>query len=52
VEDERDAVKILKIWSYQWRREECTTEKIQELNKIMNDEVLVVLKTLEEPHIL
>jgi len=27
VEDERDTIKILKVWSYQWRRKECTTEK-------------------------
>jgi len=32
--------------------EECTEEKIKELNKITDNEVLLALKALEEPLIL
>ena len=34
------------------RRRECTIEKIQELNEMMDDKVIVALKALEEPYIL
>jgi len=32
--------------------EECTEEKIKELNKITDNEILLVFKALEEPLIL
>lgn len=52
-EDKRgEAVGILKVWAYSTRREECTTEKIKELNEMTNDEVVMALKVLEEPPIL
>jgi len=34
------------------RAEECTKEKLKELNGMTDDEVLMALKTLEEPPIL
>jgi len=34
------------------REEKCTKEKLKELNSIMDDEVLIALKALEEPSIL
>ena len=51
-EDKEEAVEILKVWVHQLRRRECTIEKIQELNEMMDDEVIVALKALEEPYIL
>jgi len=32
--------------------EECTEEKIKELNEMINNKVLLALKALEEPSIL
>jgi len=43
---------ILKVWAYSSRAEECTKEKLKEMNRMMDDEVLVALKALEEPSIL
>jgi len=34
------------------REEECTKEKLKELNSMMDDKVLIALKALEEPLIL
>ena len=47
-----EAIGILKVWVYSLRAEECIEEKIKELNKMMDDKVLLVLKVLEEPLIL
>jgi len=51
-EDEREAIEILKVWTHRSRREKCTIDKVQELNEIMDDKVIIALKALEEPHIL
>jgi len=45
--DKNTATDILKVWSYQSRRAECSREKVRELNEIIDNEVLVVLKLLE-----
>ena len=47
-----EAIGILKVWVYSLRAEECTEEKIKELNEMTDDEVLLALKALEEPLIL
>jgi len=46
--DEEKALGILKVWAYSSRVEEYTKEKLKKLNKIMDKEVLVALKALEE----
>jgi len=43
---------ILKVWVHSSREGECTKEKLKELNKMMDDEVLMAFKALEEPSIL
>ena len=43
---------ILKVWAHSSREEECMKEKLKELNSMMDDEVLMALKALEEPLIL
>jgi len=40
---------ILKVCAHSSREEECTKKKLKELNEMMDDEVLMALKTLEEP---
>jgi len=45
------AIGILKVWAYSSRAEECTKEKLKELNKMTNDKVLLALKALEEPSV-
>jgi len=40
------------VWAHSSRVEECTKEKLKELNRMTNDEVLMALKVLEEPPIL
>jgi len=47
-----EAIDILKVWAHSSRAEECTEEKLKELNGITDDEVLLALKALEEPSIL
>ena len=47
-----EIIGILKVWIHSLRVEECTEEKIKELNKITDNEVLLALKALEEPLIL
>ena len=47
-----EAIGILKAWAHSSRAEECTKEKLKELNKITNDKVLLALKALEEPLVL
>jgi len=39
---------MLKVWAYSSRTEEYTKKKLKELNGIIDNEVLVVLKALEE----
>jgi len=51
-EDEREAIEILKVWTHRSKREECTIDKVQELNEMMDNEVIIALKALEEPYIL
>ena len=51
-EDKREAIKILKVWTHRSRRKECIIEKVQELNEMTDNEVIVALKALEELHIL
>ena len=43
---------ILKVWAHSSRKEECTKRKLKELNEMMDDEVLMALKTLEKPSVL
>jgi len=50
--NKEEAIGILKVWTHSSRVKECTKEKIKELNKMMDDKVLLVLKALEEPSIL
>ena len=50
--DEREAIEILKVWTHRSRRGECTIDKVQELNEMTDDEVIIALKALKEPHIL
>ena len=47
--NEEEVLGILKVWAHSSREEECTKRKLKELNKMMDDEVLMALKTLEEP---
>jgi len=42
----------LKVWAHSSRAEECTEEKLKELNRMTDDKVLSALKTLEEPSML
>jgi len=42
----------LKAWAHSSRAEECTEEKLNELNGITDDEVLLALKALEELSVL
>ena len=50
--DEEEAIGILKVWAHSSRAEECTKKKLNELNGMTDDEVLMALKVLEEPLIL
>ena len=50
--NKEEALGILKVWAYSSREEECTKRKLKELNKILDDEVLMALKALEEPLVL
>ena len=50
--DKREAIEILKVWTHRSRREEYTIDKVQELNEMTDDKVIIALKALEEPHIL
>jgi len=50
--NEEEAIGILKVWAHSSRAEECTKEKLRELNSMMDNKVLMALKTLEEPSIL
>ena len=50
--DEREAIEILKVWTHRSRRGEYTIDKVQELNEMTDDKVIIALKALEEPHIL
>ena len=47
-----EAIGILKVWAHSSRAEECTEEKLEELNGMTDDEVLSALKALEEPSML
>jgi len=40
------------VWAHSLRAEECTKEKLNELNGMTDNEVLMALKVLEEPLIL
>jgi len=40
------------VWAYSSRVEECTEEKLEELNRITDDKVLLALRALEEPLVL
>ena len=48
----KEAIGILKVWAHSLRVEECTEEKLKELNRMTDDEVLSALKALEEPSVL
>ena len=50
--NKEEAMGILKVWVHSSREGECTKEKLKELNKMMDDEVLMAFKALEEPSIL
>ena len=47
-----EAISILKVWAHSSRAEECMKEKLKELNRMTDDEVLSALKALEEPLVL
>ena len=49
---EEEAIGILKVWVHSSRTEECMREKLKELNRMADNEVLIALKALEEPSIL
>jgi len=51
-EDKREAIEILKVWTHRSRKEECTIDKVQELNEMTDDEMIIALKALEELYIL
>jgi len=40
------------VWAHSLRAEECTKEKLNELNGMTDNKVLIALKVLEEPPIL
>jgi len=40
------------VWAHSSRAEECTEEKLKELNGMTDDKVLLTLKAPEEPSIL
>ena len=48
----KETIGILKVWAHSSRVEEYTEEKLKELNRITDDEVLSALKALEEPSVL
>jgi len=48
----KEAISILKVWAHSSRAEECMKEKLKELNRMTDDEVLSALKALEEPLVL
>jgi len=50
--DKEEAIGILKMWAHSLRAEECTKEKLNKLNRMTNNKVLIALKVLEEPPIL
>jgi len=50
--NEEEVIGILKVWTHSSREEECMKKKLKELNSMMNNEVLIALKALEEPSIL
>ena len=50
--NEKEAIGILKVQAHSSRAEECTKEKLNELNRMTDDKVLMALKVLEEPPIL
>jgi len=50
--NKEEVIDILKVWAHSSREEECTKEKLKELNSMMDDKVLIALKALEEPLIL
>ena len=47
-----EAIGILKVWAHSLKAEECTEEKLKELNRMTDDKVLLVLKVLEELSVL
>ena len=47
-----EAIGILKVWAHSLKAEECTEEKLKELNGMTDDKVLLVLKVLEELSVL
>ena len=47
-----EAIGILKVWAHSSRVKECTEEKLKELNRMTDNEVLSALKALEEPLVL
>ena len=48
----KEAISILKVWTYSSRVKECTKEKLEELNRMTDNEVLLALRALEEPLVL
>ena len=50
--NEEEAIGILKVWAHSLRAEECTKEKLNKLNRMTDDEVLMALKVLEKPLVL
>jgi len=47
-----EEIGILKVWAHSSKAEECMEEKLKELNRMTDDEVLSALKALEEPLVL
>ena len=47
-----EAISILKVWAHSSRAKECTEGKLEELNRMTGNEVLLALRALEEPSVL
>ena len=42
-EDTKTAIKMLKVWTYQSRRDKCNERKVRELNGMINRKVIPIL---------
>jgi len=48
----KEAISILKVWVHNSRVEEYTEEKLEELNRMTDNEILSALRALEKPLVL
>jgi len=47
-----EVISILKVWIHNSRAEEYTEEKLEELNKMTDNEILLALRALKKPSVL